>query len=281
MLSFYSSKSQDLPDKVETILGTLQISPLEDSETKSFSLSLNGNVIESYEDDDLIDVYFDSFVRLKNEDCLIISENWSGYACPITNRLLILKSDGSVMWSDFGGCHGYSEVIREGEKIKITYPVRFKPDEVRYIYSKGKLSEKGKNVKFEKLCKIKDGAIEFFFPKLKDYLGKPPYETIEDPQILKLFKKILGKDFDSFADNIIVTSGTYMINNYYFGSGCKPHFCNTDAAAFCINVYTGLIFIAVQSEDRVFFYNAQNLGELPLPLWKWIDETGVTTTLKR
>lgn len=138
---------------------------------------------------------------------------------------------------------------------------------------KSKESEPEKNEKISKSPETADkpnSAVDY-----SKYLGRQPAEIFDEPNIASKFKAILSKDYDEFVDGLSVATQIELKKDYYFGSGCAPHVCSIEEAAFAINKSTEQIFaVQLTGGDSFRIYGASSGNALPEPLRDWYRERG-------
>lgn len=112
-------------------------------------------------------------------------------------------------------------------------------------------------------------------PDLSKYLGKHPTEVFKEAMVMQKFKSLLGKDYDHFMDSLSVSSELQLKGDYYFGSGCAPHVCTIEEAAFVIHKVTGDV-LATQliAGKEIKSFGVSSAGNLPGLLRDWYKEHG-------
>ncbi|MQR01118.1 DUF4236 domain-containing protein [Glaciimonas soli] len=72
-------------------------------------------------------------------------------------------------------------------------------------------------------------------------IGKYPSDVVNDRRFRAAFNDVSPNEWRKIADRLAVTNadGIQSKDGYYFGDGCKAHFCDSDNAAFAINEATG------------------------------------------
>lgn len=112
-------------------------------------------------------------------------------------------------------------------------------------------------------------------PDLTQYVGKHPTDVFNEKLVTQKFKALLGKDYDHFFDSLSVAGDLELKGDYYFGSGCMPHVCTIEEAAFAIHRVTGEV-LAVQLADgkQLFTFGVSSGSGLPGPLRDWYKEKG-------
>ena len=72
-------------------------------------------------------------------------------------------------------------------------------------------------------------------------VGKPPSDAVKDRRFKAAFNGVSAAAWKKIADRLTVSNvgGVQVKDGYYFGAGCKAHFCDSDIAAFAINQVIG------------------------------------------
>lgn len=115
----------------------------------------------------------------------------------------------------------------------------------------------------------------------KHYSGKFPTDVIDDPSVNPQFRQLLGQKYDLFYSNISGPSSVDVSGDYYFGAGCKAHFCDSEQAVFAIDKKNGRIFAASMTEadgNKQFdTFGVSTVSELPPQITSWLKENGART----
>lgn len=115
--------------------------------------------------------------------------------------------------------------------------------------------------------------------------GKYPSDVVNDRRFLSAFNGISRTEWKKIAERLAVTNsaGIQSQDGYMVAQGCKEHACNSDQAAFAINVATGKGVIVVKetsgSSDNSFT-RAYQWPDQPVsgtPLASWAQENGTGT----
>jgi len=89
------------------------------------------------------------------------------------------------------------------------------------------------------------------------------------------FRTLLSTNYDKFHNNLSVFNDKEE-GNYYFGSGCAPHVCSIEEAAFAIDKSTGEVSAAILTEGKegkqIKIFGVNTAKELPPPLYNWYKE---------
>ena len=105
-----------------------------------------------------------------------------------------------------------------------------------------------------------------------DMVGKHPSEAIKAEPLRQRFQAILGASFDAFEQRLQTASEVTQQGDHVFGSGCQPHSCSVDEAAFAISTKDGSIAAGVLVEGKLQMFGQQSSQALPAPLSSWQRE---------
>lgn len=110
---------------------------------------------------------------------------------------------------------------------------------------------------------------------LTKYVGQAPTEVFNEAAIQEKFKTLLGNEYGRFFENLSVSSQLELKGNFYVGSGCAPHVCGVEEAAFAINKETGEVFASILSDgNKIQSFGVNSEQNLPAPLYAWYKENG-------
>ena len=126
-------------------------------------------------------------------------------------------------------------------------------------------------------------TMEKWLSTLKDRYSNHVLEK----DFIVLFPKTLQADRTLFGDHLQVATPILSDGDYYFGTGCFPHRCGSDQAAWAVNKRDGsaaaivmqtLVGVEGGMPEHVRFRVYSPLGEpLPVPLSQWGQENGMTS----
>jgi hypothetical protein len=110
----------------------------------------------------------------------------------------------------------------------------------------------------------------------KGWVGKFPLSVARDGRINNRFQALLGQSYDHFEQTLTQsTAMTGLLDDYYFGSGCNTHSCDTEQSAFAINKTDDRVFAAMVTDgNRITLFGASAAKELPPPLLDWYRGRG-------
>ncbi len=113
------------------------------------------------------------------------------------------------------------------------------------------------------------------FPVLDKYVGLHPTEIFKEPIIAQRFKTLLSANYDNFYSNLSVSTTLRAADSYYIGSGCAPHSCGTEEAAFTIDKGGLGVYAVLLLEGKQFkAFGVAKMASLPAPLLEWVKERG-------
>ena len=104
---------------------------------------------------------------------------------------------------------------------------------------------------------------------LDKYLGQHPRKIFKAQAIVKKFKSLLGNKYDSFINNLSVSDSLKRKGDFYFASGCAPHACGDEEAAFAINARSGDIYVMNLINMYKQLDARGTTNDLPAPLIEW------------
>ena len=111
--------------------------------------------------------------------------------------------------------------------------------------------------------------------ELDKYVGQHPRKILKEPAIASKFRPLLlsAKNYNIFRSRLSVSSGVELKNDFYVGTGCLPHACGSDEAAFAINRKTGEAYaVMIVDGKQITWYGVKDAQTLPTPLLEWFNE---------
>ena len=107
---------------------------------------------------------------------------------------------------------------------------------------------------------------------LESFVGEYPAKLMKIPSVSGRLKTLLGKSYADFADSISVQHEVTKDGDFLLASGCMQHMCDSNGAAFVIDLKNRRIHAAIYDEeaDPQFF----NEDKVPPPriLLDWMAE---------
>lgn len=121
--------------------------------------------------------------------------------------------------------------------------------------------------------------------KFKSIDGKYSDVAVRDELIFTSFPATLAQDKAKFAERLQVVSPVQRDDNMVFGSGCEPHLCTFEAAAWIINTTTGRGSAIIETTSiptgsepmKHFAVYGENIEHLPPRLLEWAVDSGMTS----
>lgn len=108
------------------------------------------------------------------------------------------------------------------------------------------------------------------------FKNKHPSSIASSEQLDQTFRRLMGKDFEEFLDNIQVASDVVINHNgkEMFGIGMAPHSGGEQAGAYVVDqsghLYAVLVDMSAQPKFRI--YGAADYGALPIKLREFISK---------
>ena len=107
---------------------------------------------------------------------------------------------------------------------------------------------------------------------LMKYIDEYPVELMKVPSVKARLKTLLGKRYADFDISIAVQSPITKVGDFLFASGCMPHVCTINEAAFVIDLKNKRIHAAIYEKDtRTKFFN-EDKAPTPQILLDWVEE---------
>jgi hypothetical protein len=121
---------------------------------------------------------------------------------------------------------------------------------------------------------------------LRSWAGKYPTERKGKvttsffglPEIHTPLLKLLSRtDFNLLTKDYAVEAPIKEIGDYLAVKVCKPHDCGDEQASFAINLSTGVIYVRMQSGEKVrWFASRGNSTDLPREVKVFLDDFSAT-----
>lgn len=104
--------------------------------------------------------------------------------------------------------------------------------------------------------------------------------VFNDSSVNPIFRSLLGKEYDLYAQNMNVSSDVKIVGDYYFGSACKAHACGTDESVFAVRKSDGKIYAAMKNVNKITLLGGIQANDLPPPLKNWVNENSSLAVVK-
>jgi len=98
-------------------------------------------------------------------------------------------------------------------------------------------------------------------------------EFFKQPEVEQPLRKLLGGQYDTFTQSIVVSQAANLQGNVLTVSGCMPHACPWQGAAVSVDLSSGTFVAGIQlgSEVAVHGSGNENIEALPQGLRDWIN----------
>jgi hypothetical protein len=105
------------------------------------------------------------------------------------------------------------------------------------------------------------------------------YEVLEDKKLKPILKKILGKEYQHFINNLDVIGSVDLISGGIVLEGNASHGGGEEMAKLDINLYSGVVTAAILSKGKIDVYtdrkdykkqDPNNYMSLPISIKDWI-----------
>jgi hypothetical protein len=118
------------------------------------------------------------------------------------------------------------------------------------------------------------------FSRFKVFAGDyKSYEVLEDKTLKPILKKILGKEYQHFTNNLDVIGSVDLISGGIVLEGNASHNGGEEMAKLDINIYSGVVTAAILSKGKIDVYtdrkdykkqDPDNYMSLPISIKDWI-----------
>jgi hypothetical protein len=105
------------------------------------------------------------------------------------------------------------------------------------------------------------------------------YDVLEDKKLKPILKKILGKEYQQFINNLDVIGAVDLISGGIVLEGNASHGGGEEMAKLDVNLYSGVVTAAILSKGKIDVYtdrkdykkqNPDNYMSLPISIKDWI-----------
>ncbi|HRH44753.1 MAG TPA: hypothetical protein PKY82_24155 [Pyrinomonadaceae bacterium] len=107
---------------------------------------------------------------------------------------------------------------------------------------------------------------------LVKYINEYPVKLMKVPAIKTRLKTLLGKNYSTFESYITVQSPMTRVGDFLFASGCLPHSCTINEAAFAIDLKNKRIHAVIYEQNITPKFFNEDKTETPKVLLDWIKE---------
>jgi hypothetical protein len=92
------------------------------------------------------------------------------------------------------------------------------------------------------------------------------------PAVKARLRALLGRRYSEFAQSIDVQAPMTKVGDFLLGSGCLPHSCTINEAAFAIDMVNKRVHAAIFDKDKPTAYFNEDKKPTPQVLLDWSKE---------
>ena len=107
---------------------------------------------------------------------------------------------------------------------------------------------------------------------LSKYVDEYPAELMKVPAVKSRLRTLLAKRYNEFVLSIAVQAPTKMDGDFLFASGCMPHACTVNEAAFVIDVKNKRVHAVIYEKNKPPLYFNEDKAPTPQPLLDFVAE---------
>jgi hypothetical protein len=107
---------------------------------------------------------------------------------------------------------------------------------------------------------------------LVKYVDEYPATLMKVASVRARLKALLGKRYNDFDISIAVQSPITKVGDFLFASGCMPHVCTINEAAFVIDLKNKRIHAAIYEKDTPTKFFNEAKAPTPQVLLDWVEE---------
>jgi len=107
---------------------------------------------------------------------------------------------------------------------------------------------------------------------LTKYVDKYPVDLMKVPAVKSRLKALLGRRYSEFDESIGVQHMIEKKGEFLLASGCMPHLCINNAAAFVIDLKNKRVHAAIYEENAAPRYFNEDKAATPQVLLDWVAE---------
>lgn len=98
-------------------------------------------------------------------------------------------------------------------------------------------------------------------------------EFFRQPEVEQPLRKMLGTQYDTFMQSVVVSQAANLQGNVLTVSGCMPHACPWQGAAVSVDLISGTFVAGIQLSSELTVYGSrnENIEALPQGLRDWIN----------
>ena len=104
------------------------------------------------------------------------------------------------------------------------------------------------------------------------YVDEYPVKLMKVASVKSRLKVLLGKRYSDFVLSIQVQAPMTIVGDFLLASGCMPHVCTINEAAFAIDLKNKRIHAAIYEKDEPTRYFNEDKAPTPKVLLDWVEE---------
>lgn len=107
---------------------------------------------------------------------------------------------------------------------------------------------------------------------LSKYVDKYPGDLMLVPAVKARLRALLGRRYSDFYHSIDVQMPITKVGDFLLSSGCLPHSCTINEAAFAIDMVNKRLYAAIFDKDKSTAYFNEDKKPTPQVLLDWSKE---------
>lgn len=108
----------------------------------------------------------------------------------------------------------------------------------------------------------------------RQYVDQHPIDMMEDANLSRRFKQVLGDDYDAVKNAVTTATPTALDAGYIIATGMAPHSGGMDTAIIGIDTQNGQIYAVWRQDSQIKVYGTPHEQRLPARLYRWYKEMG-------
>lgn len=104
------------------------------------------------------------------------------------------------------------------------------------------------------------------------YVDEYPADLMKTPGVRARLKTLLGRKYSDFDQSIAVQGTMKEEGDFLFGSGCMPHLCTVNEAAFVIDLKNKRIHAVIFEKNAAPRYFNEDKAPTPQILLDWVAQ---------
>ncbi|PYS86132.1 MAG: hypothetical protein DMF62_16895 [Acidobacteria bacterium] len=106
---------------------------------------------------------------------------------------------------------------------------------------------------------------------LSKYIDEYPVKLMKVPAVKARLKTLLGKRYGDFDISIAVQSPMTKVGDFLLASGCMPHVCTINEAAFAIDLVNKRLHAVIYEKENPPLYFNEDKKPTPQVLKDWVS----------